>query len=354
MAARVGTVVAMIPAWRQDQRAGRDQILEVVGRCGDQRASGLVFCRRLAGLLASEDPASVPAFAALGEAEAGLAVFVHGEMDVAVTRSGGEEIVSGRDVATWVDRIVDEPIDSISVTPGGHALPEVDEALDLRTGVVPAGSLLLTKREGAPKRPADVAQPAEREKAVPDHTTLDSGGDLEEIKAGVFASESQVSAQAAEEQTSSFRTIALRGVSLDEPRQPLPIGGEPPAAEPAIPPPLGLLLFDDGTTFSVDGEVVLGREPLGDSRVASGDAQPLVVNDTDRSVSRLHLRIAPRGDEVELVDLKSANGTAVRPPRESAWHQLTPGVPMTISPETEVRLGNRSFMFTAQDPSRRR
>jgi hypothetical protein len=286
-------------------------------------------------------------------------VFVHGDMDVAATRSGGEEMVSGRHVATWVDRIVDEPIDSISVTPAGQSLPEVEETLDLRAGVVPAGSLRLTRREGAPKRPGDVARRAEEEKPVPGKMTLDSGGDLEEFRAGVSASESQasespVSEHAAEEEPSSFRTIALRGVSLDAPRQPLPIGGEPPAEQPAIPPPLGLLLFDDGTTFSVDGEVVVGREPLGDSRVASGEAQPLVVKDADRSVSRLHLRIAPRGDAVELVDLKSANGTAIRQPKESAWHQLTPGVPTTISSETEVRLGNRTFMFTAQDPSRRR
>jgi hypothetical protein len=349
----------MIPAWREDQRAGRDQVLEVVERCGDERAPGLVFCRKLAGLLASQDPVSVPAFAAFGEAERGLAVFVHGEMDVAARRSGGEEMVSGRDVATWVDRIVDEPIDSMSVTPAGHALSDVDERLDLRTGVVPAGSLLLVRRDAAPRKPEEVARLAAKEKPAPGKTTLDSGGDLEEIKAGLLASESHVSesavsAQAAEEEPSSFRTIALRGMALDQPRRPLPIGGEPPAEQPAIPPPLGLLLFDDGTTFSLDSEVVLGREPLGDSRVSSGEAQPLVVKDADRSVSRLHLRIAPRGDAVELVDLKSANGTAIRLPRESSWHQLTPGVPTSISPETEVRVGNRTFMFTAQDQSRRR
>ena len=114
---------------------------------------------------------------------------------------------------------------------------------------------------------------------------------------------------------------------------------------------LGLLLFDDGTTFSLDGEVVVGREPDGDPRVASGDAQPLVVTDTERSVSRLHLRIVLQGGAVELIDLRSANGTAIRRPRDSAWHPLTPGAATTISPDTEVRLGNRTFMFTAQGHS---
>jgi predicted component of type VI protein secretion system len=113
-------------------------------------------------------------------------------------------------------------------------------------------------------------------------------------------------------------------------------------------------LFDDGTTFSLDSEVVVGREPDGDPRVASGEAQPLVITDTERSVSRLHLRISLRGDAVELVDLRSANGTAIRQPRESGWQPLTPGVATVITPDTEVRLGNRTFTFTAEGQAGRR
>jgi predicted component of type VI protein secretion system len=78
------------------------------------------------------------------------------------------------------------------------------------------------------------------------------------------------------------------------------------------------------------------------------------VTDSERSVSRLHLRIALQGDAVELVDLRSSNGTAIRRPRDAAWHPLTPGVATTISSDTEVRLGNRTFMFTAQGQPERR
>jgi hypothetical protein len=346
MAARFGSVVAMVPGWQARQRAVLDEVLDVVQRCGDERASGRVVCRRLAGLLANEDPAAVPTFAAFADAEEGLAVFVHGEMDVTVTRSGAEEVVSGRHVATWVDRIVDEPIDSLAVAPERRSVDDLDERLDLRAGVVPAASILLTRRERAPAEPEPVAQPAARVGRA--KTTLDGAADdLDEIRAGALPSDPG-SAGAAEEEPSSFRTIALRGVAIDEPRAPLPIGGEPPAEEPAVAPPRGLLLFDDGTTFSLDGEVVVGREPDGDTRVASGEAQPLVVTDTERSVSRLHLRIELHGETVELIDLRSANGTAIRRPRESAWHPLTPGVSTAISSDTEVRLGNRTFMFTAQ------
>jgi hypothetical protein len=353
MAARFGSVVAMVPAWQPRQRAVLEQILDVVERCGDQGASGRVLCRKLAGLLASEDPVAVPTFAAFADAEEGLAVFVHGDMDVGVRRSGEDEIVSGRHVATWVDRVVDEPIDSIAVAAEGRRIPDLDERLDLRAGVVPASSLLLISRSRAPAEPKSVAESVGRRSRA--KTTLDGPvEDLEQLRAGVVPSDAPVAAPAPQEEPSSFRTIALRGVALDEPRAPLPIGGDPPAEQPSIALPLGLLLFDDGTTFSLDGEVVVGREPDGDARVVSGEAQPLMVTDTERSVSRLHLRIALHGDAVELVDLQSANGTAIRRPRDAAWHPLTPGIATTISSDTEVRLGNRTFLFTAQGQPERR
>ena len=315
MAARFGSVVAMVPSWQPGQRAVLEQILDVVERAGDQRAPGRALSRQLAGLLTYEDPAGVPTFAAFAQAEDGLAVFVHGDLDVAVTRSGEDELVSGRHVATWVDRIVDEPIDFVAVAAEGAGTRELDERLDLRAGIVPAGSLLLAAAPArAPSEPGPVAQPAG--KVARAKTTLDGAAeDLGQVRGGLVDAEAAGAAPVSQEETSSFRTIALRGVTLDEPRAPLPIGGEPPADQPAVAPPLGLLLFDDGTTFSLDGEVVVGREPDGDPRVASGDAQPLVVTDTERSVSRLHLRIVLQGGAVELIDLRSANGTAIRRPR---------------------------------------
>jgi hypothetical protein len=262
-------------------------------------------------------------------------------------------MVSGRHVATWVDRIVDEPIDSVAIALEDGGAQDLDERLDLRAGVVSAGSLLLTTRERAPSESAPDVAPAG--KGVRAKTTLDGGADdLAEIRDGVASAEPAGAAAVTREEPSAFRTIALRGVDLDERRAPLPIGGEPAADQPAETPSLGLLLFDDGTTFSLDGEVVVGREPDSDSRVASGQAQPIVVTDTERSVSRLHLRIMVEGRRVEIVDLESANGTAIRRPGESGLQPLTPGVATTISPDTEVHLGNRTFMFSAQGGGERR
>ncbi len=70
-------------------------------------------------------------------------------------------------------------------------------------------------------------------------------------------------------------------------------------------PPLGVLVFDDGSAFAIDGDYVLGREPEFDPAVASGRARPLTLLDPGNGVSRVHAelrlegwRVAARGPEV--------------------------------------------------------
>ena len=44
-------------------------------------------------------------------------------------------------------------------------------------------------------------------------------------------------------------------------------------------PPLGLLVFDNGATVSMEADYLLGREPETDPRVQSGELRPLLVVD---------------------------------------------------------------------------
>ena len=62
-------------------------------------------------------------------------------------------------------------------------------------------------------------------------------------------------------------------------------------------PPLGLLVFDDGSTFTLDGRYLLGREPETDPLVQTGEARPIALNDPEMSVSRVHA-------ELRLVDCR--------------------------------------------------
>ncbi|MBM7808176.1 hypothetical protein JOD57_004013 [Geodermatophilus bullaregiensis] len=110
-------------------------------------------------------------------------------------------------------------------------------------------------------------------------------------------------------------------------------------------PPLGLLVFDDGATVSLDMDYLLGREPETDERVASGQLRPLLVLDQTGGVSRHHAEIRLEGWDVLLVDTGSANGTLVAPRGAPGWSSLVPDQPVRLTPGTAVRMGGRQFAF---------
>ncbi|SFP76521.1 FHA domain-containing protein [Geodermatophilus dictyosporus] len=110
-------------------------------------------------------------------------------------------------------------------------------------------------------------------------------------------------------------------------------------------PPLGLLVFDDGATVSLDMDYLLGREPETDERVASGQLRPLLVVDHTGGVSRHHAEIRLEGWDVLLVDTGSANGTLVAPRGAPGWSSLVPGQPVRLTPGMAVRMGGRQFAF---------
>ena len=49
---------------------------------------------------------------------------------------------------------------------------------------------------------------------------------------------------------------------------------------------IGVIVFEDGTSYALDKDYIIGREPENDAAVVAGRAGPLVVNDTERSISR--------------------------------------------------------------------
>jgi actin-like ATPase involved in cell morphogenesis len=111
-------------------------------------------------------------------------------------------------------------------------------------------------------------------------------------------------------------------------------------------PPLGVLVLDDGETFVVDGDYIVGRLPDTDEAVQSGDARPLTLLDPARSISRVHARVEVDEWDVRIADCISANGTFVAT-EGSGWTRVLPGHPVTIHPGTHVLLGQRVMLFDA-------
>ncbi|WP_214408369.1 FHA domain-containing protein, partial [Pseudonocardia lacus] len=110
-------------------------------------------------------------------------------------------------------------------------------------------------------------------------------------------------------------------------------------------PPLGLLVFDDGSTYTVDAEYLVGRMPEADQRVRSGVLRAIIIEDRSGSVSRVHAEVRLNGWDVMLVDSGSRNGTYISEPGESGWTPLPPHQTRRMVPGTKVRLGARTFVF---------
>ncbi len=110
-------------------------------------------------------------------------------------------------------------------------------------------------------------------------------------------------------------------------------------------PPLGLLVLDIGSTFVLDDNYLLGRNPEIDEAVIAGLIRPIRVDDDSGNLSRVHAEIRLEGWDVVLVDRGSANGTYVAGPGQQGWSRLAPLQPFVLAPGTQVRTGRRMFTF---------
>jgi uncharacterized RDD family membrane protein YckC len=116
----------------------------------------------------------------------------------------------------------------------------------------------------------------------------------------------------------------------------------PAQAEPArAPQPRGLAIrFDDGREVTVDGTVLIGRNPA----AAEGEDVEHLIDfaDMGRSVSKTHLQLRVDGATVWVADRNSTNGTAVTG-ADGFRNQLTPGSPVAARIGDTVHFGDRSF-----------
>lgn len=112
-------------------------------------------------------------------------------------------------------------------------------------------------------------------------------------------------------------------------------------------PPLGLLMLDDGTSFVLDNDIVLGREPEHAEAVRRG-ARPIRLPDRSGGMSRAHVEIRLVEWDVTVVDQGSANGTYIRLPGHQEWIRSMPNHPSTLAAGAQILLGGRILTFDSQ------
>ena len=109
-----------------------------------------------------------------------------------------------------------------------------------------------------------------------------------------------------------------------------------------------MIVFEDGTSYTLDKDYIIGREPDNDAAVVAGRAGPLVVDDAERSISRVHAELRLFGSELQIVDRGSTNGTYVWSDTNADWVRLVPNQVASVRPGGWVAVGSRSFVFEAE------
>ncbi|MDQ1422337.1 MAG: hypothetical protein QOJ52_4299, partial [Acidimicrobiaceae bacterium] len=280
---------------------------------------------RLAALVEDAGPQKVPSFCAIADdgGDDRLAMFVHGDSQVLITGAQPVMRVSGGGRAGWTGGVHDQ-VASLIIGPAGES-PEVavtDDRTDLRYGVVPGGSILLIPNEEPMPAQAAVACPGDRTVPPLPPTEADQPGDPLTGGAGSVPEANPVPAAA----VVSPALPTFDAVAAAEDRSPVSV--VPPAAVDGAPvmvwgihckrghfnhpdarycrmcgthmvhqrrdpvlgprPVLGFLVLDDGSTYKLDADYVIGSDPDDHDAVRSGDSRGLRLSDPQDSVSAAH------------------------------------------------------------------
>lgn len=357
------------------------RLLEICrAAAGDE--PGRPLARRLAMWLGGSDaPPHGLVFGTVSAAGDATAVFLSG----GVTAQVGDTRLGGADAAAWTDRLVPGPDVAVRLFldgTGGDA-PDIG-LLDLREGVVDGGGVVIgaapvggpSVRQPPGQKPQPVQTPPVRPMninaeptligmepapdgdgtgpigvalAEPPRPPLEAGEPVDTANrtapptpaAGISAGPRDGEARGhlcsrghLNDPRSHF--CVMCGIRMNERTGVLVVGARPP---------LGLLVFDDGATYTVDAEYLVGRMPEADDRVRTGSLRSIVVEDRSGAVSRVHAELRVDGWDVVLVDSGSRNGTFVAAPGDPAWTPVPPGQSRRLVPGMRVRLGGRSFVF---------
>jgi hypothetical protein len=388
--------VLVLPSVAPAQRDRALELLSVHQRGPDP--TGRRRIRYAAWVLTDAEPEEVPDFALLIRVGGTLLVLIHG--DVTVSVDGPDPVsLNAAGSMTWLESRVEAPYEGVTVTgPAGAAgSAAATVPFDLREGTVPGGGATLrptphrTGTAAAEQAPEPAPEPTVKQ--APEPTVKQAPEPTPERAPARLPLEAVTTSQTVLRSAAPFRSVRLGERRRQHPtsgrRPPLPVGtalsvtpapprpgevemvegvscrnahfNDPESATCAscgVPlegsagrhreprPPLGVLVTDDGSVFTVNGDYVIGRDPARAAAVLTGQARPLVLQDEEHSTSRVHARLTLSGWKVMVSDGGSANGTFVsRSGPAGPWTPVPAEPGARLYPGDRVRIGKRQLLF---------
>ncbi len=327
----------------------------------------------------------------------GVAIFLHGAVTAVVAGGRGVEFYRGVDAAFTVDRFTEPPARAVAIFIDDERgrIPELPERGigSLVEGVAPAaGAVVWFEREQTRARDRqDSRPPGARHRAEPPSTSradaqhtepprppstrpdrMPETGERQPVSRPEPAPEPVEDPRLAQTQLrgtnpapepdpalerrmeatarATSLTVRVTGFKCarahpSDPRSAfctvcgMPVDQTQHAAE-VVRPPLGMLVLDDGMTYLLAADVVIGRDPENSEAAARGLA-PVKIEDSSGGMSRAHAEIRLVNWDITVVDRGSTNGTRARLPGYRDWIRLQPNQPMVLVQGAEIMLGNR-------------
>ncbi len=331
-----------------DDWSGLPAIDRLIEECAVE-GHGQTLAQRLSALVGA-DEYKVPSFCAVADSDEGLSLFVHGDAQVVIMGARPGIQLSGGTSAEWTGGVEDH-VASLAIGPVAADLPSIwaDSHSDLRDGVVLGSAVLLTPRPApipvaAP--PALVPETTSAQVDAPEPYVPTAAVHPPSVPAEVPVPAAAIDAEPpmvwgihckrGHFNNPDARYCRMCGTHMVHQRRDPVLGPRPI---------LGFLVVDDGSTFKLDADYVLGTDPGHDAGVRAGDARGVLLSDPEDAMSPVHARVQLDGWDAYVSDCDSHFGTHVWTPGSTGWVRLNGGEKHRLEPGTHVLLGRRSVVF---------